>query len=118
MERQMGKPSDSGEAEDGGAWVGASSIWRTVHTGRPGRSGGKQGGLSQLQADPCHTLGLLRPQFPEVTEEKLVVCQAQSWLPWVEEEEEEVWVPATALGSSHISVFPLLPRQDLCEVGP
>lgn len=59
--------------------------------------------MPQLQADPGHTLSPLRPQFPKVTEEE------PCGLPG-----SELAAlgggglgTSTALGSSHISVFPL-----------
>lgn len=68
----------------------------------------------QIQANPGHTLSLWRPQFPQVTQEE------PCGLPG-----SELATlgggglgTSTALVSSHISVFPSLPLQDLCEVGP
>lgn len=68
----------------------------------------------QIQANPGHTLSLWRPQFPQVTQEE--PCGLLG---------SELATlgggglgTSTALVSSHISVFPSLPLQDLCEVGP
>lgn len=88
--------------------------WDSEGLGQGQHTEEKRPTRSKLGADPGHKLSLLKPQFPKIAQEEPCGLLGSE----LDALGRGGLGSSTALSSSHISVFPSLPPQDLCEVGP